>query len=444
MAARLGVAVRRDPSVRARYPFASLGAALVLIFLSPFVSLTLNYLAFGICVYRVIRYDESVFAVDYCVLSGVSYIFLTTGRVSLFAWLSIVAAIWYLVRGGLAVNASLILLIAVFDYMLVRMGTAINDLVLCFSQLLMLYVLLSRQRRESIVPCALAFCGSVLVSSGYALVFRNAYQLRSLLGSEVAAYWGSSLTRFQGLFRDPNYYMTMLTVAIVLLVVLWVNRYVSARALVAGACPLVLFGALTYSKTFLIVLALLVVLFLGMLVHEGRYGLALGGALLAVVAVVVLSQTVFSVTLLRISSADSLYDLTTGRSELLVEYLREIAESAEVLLFGKGLSAEILGRGTHNLFLEFAYFLGLTGLLLMVAYAVSLLRLAGRRFRREGENPNGVFRYVALVAFVLLFCTLQGMTFSITYTMLYLAILVTDIWPREGGAKRSDAKRGER
>lgn len=442
MTARLRAAAPGSPEC-ARFPFASLGAALLLIFLSPFVSLLLNYLAFGICLYRVVRYDESTFAVDYCVLSGVSYIFLTTGRVSLFAWLSIVAAIWYIVRDGLVVGAPLILLITIFDYMLVRMGTAISDLVLCFSQLLMLYVLLSRQRRESIVPCALAFCGSVLVSSGYALAFRGSYQLRSLLGSEVAAYWGSSLTRFQGLFRDPNYYMTMLAIAIVLLAVLWVNRYVTARALIAGVGPLVVFGALTYSKTFLVVLALLAVLFIGMLAHEGHYGLALGCALLVVVGLVALSQTVFSVTLYRITSADNLYDLTTGRSELLLEYLREIAGSAEVLLFGKGLSAEILARGAHNLFLEFAYFLGLTGLVLMVFYTASLLRLADRRLGQE-ENPNGIFRYVALATFVLLFCTLQGMTFSITYTMLYLAILVTEIRPRVGVGMKSDAERGVR
>lgn len=441
MTDRLRVDMPGSPS-RMEYPFASMGMALTLIFLSPFVSLLLNYLAFGICLYRIVRYDESVFAIDYCVLSGVSYIFLTTSRVSLFAWLSIVAAIWFIVRDGLAVNVSLILLIVIFDYMLIRMGSAISEFVLCFSQLLMLYTLLSRQRRESIVPCALAFCGSVLVSSGYALVFRGTYQLRSLLGSEGAAFWGSTLTRFQGLFRDPNYYMTMLTIAIVLLAVLWVNRYVSARALVMGTVPLIIFGALTYSKTFLIVFTLLVVFFIGMLVHEGRYGLALVGILLAAVALVVLSQTVFSVTLYRIISTDNLYDLTTGRSELLVEYLKVIGESLGVLFFGKGLSAEILVRGTHNLFLEFAYFLGLTGLLLMILYAVSLLRMANSLFGGEGRNPNGIFRYMALVTFVLLFCTLQGMTFPITYTMLYLAILVTEIRPRVEVAEGSDGERG--
>ena len=416
------------------YPVASLGIALLLIFLSPFVSLALNYLAFGLCVYRVIRYDESLFAVDYCILSGVSYIFLTTGRVSLFAWLSIVAALWYIVRDGLKVNVSLVLLIAIFDYLLLRMGSAPNSLVLCFSQLLMLYVLLSRQRRESVVPCALAFCGSVVASSAYALAFRGSWQLRSLLGNEGAAFWGSSLTRFQGLFRDPNYYMTMLTIAIVLLAVLWINGHLSGGKLVMGACPLVVFGALTYSKTFLVVLALFVMFFIGMLVHGRRYALALGVTLLIVVALGALSQTVFSVTLYRITSADNLYDLTTGRSELLVEYLGEIGTSADVLLFGRGLSAEILRRGTHNLFLEIAYFLGVTGLLLMVAYAASLLRMVRERFGRERRNPSGIFRYVALVTFVLLFCTLQGMTFPITYTMLYLSLLATEIRPRADAA----------
>ena len=128
----------------------------------------------------------------------------------------------------------------------------------------------------------------------------------------------------------------------------------------------------------------------------------------------------------------------------MVEYLKVIGESVGVLFFGKGLSAEILVRGTHNLFLEFAYFLGLTGLLLMGSYAATLLRMASARFRREGRTPNGAFRYVALVTFVLLFCTLQGMTFPITYTMLYLAILVTEVRPRVEVAEGNDEERGVR
>lgn len=415
------------------YPIGTMAACLLLIYLSPFVSLLLNYVAFAICLYRIVRYDESVFAIDYCILAGVSYIFLSTGRVSLLAWLSIIAALWYMVKNGVQSNLSFLLLLLLLDYMLLRVQTAINTFVLCFSQLMLLYVLFSTQKKGGIIQSAQDFCISVIFSSGYALVFRNTSQLRSLLGNENAAYWGSSFTRFQGLFRDPNYYMTMVVISITLLVVLCMNGYISRKKFFAGIGCLVFFGALTYSKTFIITLLIFAAIFVGMLLYRKHYFIGAGSILLISGLTAVLSNTLFSITLYRITSAHNLYDLTTGRSQLLAEYFDKITNTVGTLFFGAGLSAEILKRGTHNLFLEIIYYFGLVGFVLMIAYFLSFLHLVTIRFGSNDKNPNGVFRYAVLIIFLILFCTLQGMTFAITYVMLYLSILSTVITPKLGG-----------
>lgn len=426
---------------RVAYPIGTMVICLLLIYLSPFVSLALNYLAFAVCLYRVVRYDEAVFAIDYCVLAGVSYIFLSTARVSLLAWLSIVAALWFVIKNGAQRNSSLVLLILLLDYMLLRMQTEINTFVLCFSQLMLLYVLISTQKKEGMIQSAQAFCGNVILSSTYALVFRNTSQIRSLLGNEHAAYWGSSLMRFQGLFRDPNYYMTMVMISIALLAVLWMNKYISRKVFLFGMGCLVLFGALTYSKTFIIALAVFVVIFVGMLFYKKYYLLGVGSIIFILAAAVALSNTLFSVTIYRITSTNNLYSLTTGRSELIVEYFDEITKTASSLFFGSGLSAEILQRGTHNLFLEIVYYFGLIGLFLMVAYFISFLHLIKFKFENSTQNPNGVFRYAVLIIFLVLFCTLQGLTFSITYVMLYLSILATVITPRDDSLRTNSLAR---
>lgn len=414
------------------YPLYSAIVCFVLIYLSPFVSLWLNYLAFAIFLYRIIRYDESVFAIDYCALAGVSYIFLTTGRVSLLAWLSIAAVLGYVVKNGVLDTPSLVWLVILLDYMLLRMQTAINEFVLCFSQLALLFILISTQKKGTIVQSAQAFCFSVFFSSVYSLIFRNTAQLRSLLGSEKAAYWGSSLMRFQGLFRDPNYYMTTVVIAIALIAVLWINKDISNRTFIGGACCLVFFGALTYSKTFIIVLAVCALIFVAMLFYKKHYLLGSISIIVGCVMAVVLAKTLFSVTLYRIFSTNNLYDFTTGRSELYVEYFYEITSSAGFLLFGKGLSADILERGTHNLFLEIIYYFGAVGFFLMMAYFFSLLHLMKRSFIENGKEQKGVFPYSVLIIFAILFCTLQGMTFAITYVMLYLSIVATKISPQHG------------
>lgn len=425
------------PIDRITYPIGTMIICLALICLSPFISMILNYLALIICLYRVIRYDESIFAMDYCILSGVSYIFLTAGGVSMLAWLSIAAAFWYIVRSGIQRNISFILLLLLMDYMLLRMQTAFNMFVLCFSQILLLYVLFSTQKKEWIIQSAQAFCGSIIFSSIFALIFRSTPQLRSILGDEYPAYWGSSVTRFQGLFRDPNYYITLLIISIVLLTMLWMNDYISRKAFLVSSFCLTIFGALTYSKTFLVVLVIFVVIFVAMLFYRKHYFLAIGSIILILASMSILSDSLFSITVYRITSANNLGDLTTGRSELFIEYFDDITKTAGGLFFGKGLSADILSKGTHNLFLEIIYYFGLVGFILMVMYFISFIKLITLKFKNGRKNPNGIFRYTALLVFMALFCTLQGMFFVITYVMLYLAILATAITPRDDVSENS-------
>lgn len=413
------------------YPVGSMIIVLTLIYVSPFLSLYLNYLAFLLCIYRIIRYEESVFAVDYCVLASVSYIFVSTRIVSLLSWLSIVAALWWIIKMGVRAVPSFALLVILLNYMLFRMQGEVNTFVLCVSQLILMFVLLTNQRKEGIVCCVKGFCLSVIVSSLYAIVFRNASQINYLLGNEIEAYWKSSFTRFRGLFRDPNYYMTMAAAAIALLAVLYLNRYLSQKAFAAGAGVLMIFGALTYSKTFLVVLIVFCILFVAMLFSRKRYILGIMCVFIFLIVGIILSRTVLAVTIYRFTSTDNLYELTTGRSELIAEYLQEITKSAGSLFFGAGLSAEILGRGTHNLFLEIVYYYGLTGLGIMTAYIVSLIRLAGQRFEDSMGKRTGILKYTVLLIFLLLFSTLQGLRFSITYVILYLSILATIIIPQK-------------
>ena len=414
------------------YPVGSMIIVLALIYASPFLSLYLNYLAFLLCIYRIIRYEESVFAVDYCVLASVSYIFVSTGIVSLLSWLSIAAALWWIVKMGVRAVPSFALLVILLNYMLFRMQGEVNTFVLCVSQLILMFVLLTNQRKEGIVYCMRGFCLSVIVSSLYALVFRNTSQISYLLGNEIEAYWKSPFTRFRGLFRDPNYYMTMTAAAIALLAVLYLNRYLSQKAFAAGAGILMVFGALTYSKTFLVVLMIFCILFVAMLFSRKRYILGIMCVFIFLIAGIILSRTVLAVTIYRFTSTDNLYELTTGRSELIAEYLQEITKSAGNLFFGAGLSAEILGRGTHNLFLEIVYYYGLTGFGIMTAYILSLIRLAGQRFEDSIGKRTGILKYTVLLIFLLLFSTLQGLRFSITYVILYLSILATIIMPKKG------------
>ena len=73
------------------------------------------------------------------------------------------------------------------------------------------------------------FVLGVSVSSVYALIFRSSPAIVKIIGKEVPAYFGSDLTRFHGLFRDPNYYMSLVIMSIVLLTLLNLKKYILKR-----------------------------------------------------------------------------------------------------------------------------------------------------------------------------------------------------------------------
>ena len=135
-----------------------------------------------------------------------------------------------------------------------------------------------------------------------------------------------------------------------------------------------------------------------------------------------LSKTLFATTLYRITNASSVNELTTGRLVILDEYLREISSSPGIMLWGKGLSAHLLKKGTHNLFLEIQYYLGLFGLILFLLYFGILIIRIYKKYA-TGNAKSKLFNYSPLIVFIVIFFSLQGMFSVSVYTLLYLAII---------------------
>lgn len=404
------------------YPVGGMLLALFLLYLAPFADARLPYVAFLVCLYRVVRYDAAVFGTDYCVLAAVSLLFQTPGGTSLLAYLCIFAVVWQFIRGSLRIDASFVVLILLLDYLLLRMKGGYSQFLLCFSQLALLRLFLPGQDGPVIARTAHLFCLSLLASSIYAWALRGTPQLLLLRGAEVAAYQGSSATRFQGLFQDPNYYMALLAVGIALTICLYVSGQIGGVQLVAVAGSLSVFGLFTYSKTFLVVFLALLALFVLLQFGTGKAALGLGTAVCAVLGLVgaaACPDTPFSIVLYRLTSASSLGELTTGRAELFAAYLEAILETPSTLLVGVGLSGDTLGLAPHNLLLELAYYLGVVGLALFLLYIALLLHGAdgGRRCR-----PPALARYLVLLTVAALFSTLSGMFSATTYVMLFLAV----------------------
>ena len=388
---------------RLQYPIPGICAILTLIYLSPFVGAWLNYLAFSLCIYRLAKYDVRTFSIDYCCLISVAGVFVLPSGISFVVVLCLIAEVWFVIRDGLAINSALALLVLLVCYLLLRMQFAVSDFLLCVSQFIIIYLMLSFLDAQTIVLDIESFIINMVVSSAYALLLRKTPAITHMTGAEVAAYYGSSLTRFKGLFRDPNYYMSLVIMAIVLLTLLYIKKYTSRRAFLLSIACMLLFGALTYSKTFILLLGLYWLLCLFYLIRGKRYLLAFIYIFATAFLAVILSDTLFATTLYRLTSASSVRELTTGRSILLEMYGREIISSPDILLFGNGMSAQLLKKGTHNLFLEIQYYVGLTGLILYLLYFGILTAQVQKKYA-AGNAAARLFSYAPLIVFIGAFC----------------------------------------
>lgn len=415
----------RQLGAKIEYPVWGMVLVLALLMVSPFVSNLIPFIVFMLCLYRVLRYDVRTFAVDYCLLIPFSALFRMPSGMSLLIWLCLVAAIWYFVRSKIRASALLITLLLLLNYMITRMQMNINDFVLCFGQIFILYVLLPEQNSKSAAQAIRAFCWSLTISSLYALLFRNTHYLGPIVGYEGEAIWGSGILRFHGLWGDPNYYSTLLVVGLALLCKLKESGKINSIVFWCMGALMAFFGILTYSKTFFLLFVLLggiyiIWQFWSKKVFRGVFFTA--AAMVAVLFVLYSEDSPFAVILDRLTSGTSLSDLTTGRSDLFIAYWDVITKDASSFLFGLGLNAPGLRKDPHNLYLEITYYMGAVGLVLMGAFFVSMLHRIEKQtpgFRKQ--NPFA--KYIVVLLLLMLYFTLQGMFMIITYAAFFVAFL---------------------
>ena len=416
----------RQWSDRIEYPAGGMLIVTVLLMVSPWISNLIPYVALVICLYRMIRYNAKVFMVDYCILIPYTYLFRTTGGMSLVIWLCLFAAVWYFIQGKIRANGTLIFLLLLLNYLLTRMQMNINDFVLCFGQIFIFYVLLPAQDAQSAKQGVSAFCWSMITSSVYALIVRDTSAIISILGNESEAIWGSGIMRFRGLFEDPNYYMTLVIVGLALLCKLKESNRLHPVAFWIQGGALATFGILTYSKAFFLVfVALAGTYIIWQFWSKKLFRGVLLMALTMVVALYFLSSenSPVAVVLERLTSSKDLSEFTTNRSELFLNYWNAITENIITFFFGHGLNAPLLnGWGAHNLYLEIAYYSGMVGLVLLAGFCVSMINQINRQ--TAGIQRQNVFaKYVVLLMVGGVYCSLQGMFLPPGDGVFFLALL---------------------
>lgn len=263
------------------------------------------------------------------------------------------------------------------------------------------------------------------------------------------ASW-AHVTRLSGYYGDANFYSAQINACIAcLLVVLSKEDSTGLRAGVIALLVVLLYcGLLSASKSFVIVGAC--EFFVWVLLMLSRRRKKLSGFVLLVTAVLVLlfvlSTSAFQELLRvlddRFSYAASLSEVTTGRTDVWINYLNLFTHDPEVALLGEGLTNVTLdalyGKASHNTVIQCVFQFGLIGTPLIVAWLLNMFK----------STPSHISGKMNIMAFVLLLVGVFLPWFGLDYLFFdefflfpglvtKCAALVSDT-PSEGDAERQE------
>lgn len=186
-------------------------------------------------------------------------------------------------------------------------------------------------------------------------------------------------------------------------------------------CAMLVFAALSTSRTYLACLALMIVL----LIFAERGGIKKKVRLIAVLsaaitAAVVAMALLFPDTFEYFVGRFSVADITTGRDDLMVKYHNFIVKNPRVMLFGIGLQDfgsrlvefyRVAVGVPHNALQELVIAWGIPGVLLFIALFFSMFRVSYQQNKRQS-----LLNWIPLL--IILFKGLAGQMLNSYYTML--------------------------
>lgn len=192
----------------------------------------------------------------------------------------------------------------------------------------------------------------------------------------IEVYYADGGRRFSALFNNPNIlsqYCVFLTTLFMCYLTYAQKKYLPALCLVI----ITFIGLYTRSKSFYLLTSLNIVV-VGVLIYRYLVDLKTSKGKLALyvigcIAALALCVALFS-TRIDFSQLFDLSALTTGRTEIWINALKEVVSTPLSLLFGLGLATRVEWSeglyAAHSSFIEIIYKLGIVGGLLILAILV--------------------------------------------------------------------------
>lgn len=397
----------------------ALGTALIVVslYMSQVVVAAFALLAFSF----VFCSSTQIFSILFYLMPFAAIFKMGPGSTSFFTMLELWALVLFFYRKLMIDGVLITLLSALFLIAFVRSYSAISSILKLLIVVLLFYCFARGEEKQNSRRHTSFFLSGLVVSS--VLGFYKERIPRMLWMYDDLNYDlinGRMTMRYSGLFQDPNYYSVALILCILLLgITLLAKRSRHRMIMSAALITLVIFGAITYSKSFLFMLvAVMLIVTLQNDLTKGAI-LVLSAFAIGIFLYIIDPGGIFTGIIFRLRYGD----FTTGRTEIWALYLPSLIENAGAFLFGHGLDVTIGGRAQHSIFIEGLYEIGLIG---SVLYAASLLRIIHISKRRIKRNLGNYFGFIIIIV---MFAFINGLTsFEMPfYLMLSLMLYNCDL-----------------
>lgn len=183
---------------------------------------------------------------------------------------------------------------------------------------------------------------------------------------------GSEVTRFAGLYPDPNYFTVNIIICSLLSILLYEKKEIKLLTFIIYICMFAYFIGKTGSKSALVMMIIPILVFFGLMMKKRNYKVIIFG-LIAIIAFLALMSTgkitIFSGGLRRfnLDSKEGIDQLSTGRYNIWVKYFEYFKSDPMRIIVGNSIGADYLrDLATHNTYIDLIYQLGVIGTLLYI------------------------------------------------------------------------------
>lgn len=224
--------------------------------------------------------------------------------------------------------------------------------------------------------------------------------------------------RYSGFDLDPNYF------ALQSLIAFWSFFIANKMDDKYNYCLLVILiiiGLATISKMYIITLIVSAIIYLTLNIKQIKK-FSINKLLIAIGALIFLmsvsNKYILPVFESRIENIENVEQLTTGRSEIWIKYVKYILNNPKVLLIGNGIGTPYLdGTASHNTYILIVYRLGIIGTIIFISFLYSIIK--------KHKTKININNFMPLLVFMIASFALDIFDFD---SFIYILVLILSMY----------------